>query len=375
MAQPSGRICGFPSRYRTYLRCSPLICGADMLSIVIRLNVIVFYLRLSFLEGVGILLHSRFDDNSHGNGSNNQSLALGSIHNDDDGGGEGIQALERITWLRWLWFLLGTLPPAIKLASMTGVGWAQIWGMMFLGSWVINEAFILIATLNQSFFTISSSGHISWPGYEQNTRSANFKHIQQCLDRCEKILGIAALSMHVVVLNNVFRIILRLVGDANPLSAVVMSEMYVSAGYIWILSMVVWVTVGLVRLVSRERISFFGAFILGFLFSGLGNSGVNSTQFGGQILHHSAISIWPISAVVTLITFVIISFFGRRFIMVGRNLLILHGDATDGQFVVDYRACLLFIFFLSTIFTSLFWYSKIYNSSGTTVPGWTGVFG
>lgn len=67
MVQPGGRICGFPSRYRTYLRCSPLICGADMLSIVIRLLVTIIYLRLSLLESVGILLYDRFDNNGHTN--------------------------------------------------------------------------------------------------------------------------------------------------------------------------------------------------------------------------------------------------------------------------------------------------------------------
>ena len=124
MAQPGGRICGFPSRYRTYLRCSPLICGADMLSIVMRLAVSIIHLRLSFRESVGVLLHSRFNHSGHANVGSSQSSVLQAENEEDID--DGIQVLERMTWLRWLWFILATLPPAIKLASMTGVTWPQV---------------------------------------------------------------------------------------------------------------------------------------------------------------------------------------------------------------------------------------------------------
>jgi hypothetical protein len=54
---------------------------------------------------------------------------------------------------------------------------------------------------------------------------------------------------------------------------------------------------------------------------------------------------------------------------------VLYRTGTEGQFNIDYRACLAFIFFLSTIGASLFWYGKIYNPNGTSVPVWTGVVG
>jgi hypothetical protein len=54
-----------------------------------------------------------------------------------------------MTCLRWLWFILGTLPPAIKLMSMSGVRWEQAWGMLFLSSWIINESLIISVALPQ----------------------------------------------------------------------------------------------------------------------------------------------------------------------------------------------------------------------------------
>lgn len=115
-----------------------------------------------------------------------------------------------MTWLRWLWFLLGTLPPAIKLLSMEGVGWSKAWGCMFLLSWVINEFLIVFAMANQSFFTISETRRISWPGYEQTTRSLHHQRIQRVLDQLDKGLAIAVIIMHMVLMNGVFRIVKRI---------------------------------------------------------------------------------------------------------------------------------------------------------------------
>jgi hypothetical protein len=135
MAQPGGRVCGLPSRYRTYLRCSPLLCVADALSVITRLLVSTTYLRQSPLEAVRILLHSRFNGPDHtdeqASPSRRREALLAEL---EEAEAEGIQSLEKMTWLRWTWFILGTLPAAIKLASVKGVPWAQAWGMMFLSS-------------------------------------------------------------------------------------------------------------------------------------------------------------------------------------------------------------------------------------------------
>jgi hypothetical protein len=377
MAQPGGRICGFPSRYRTYLRCSPLICGADMLSIVIRLLVTIIYLRLSLLESVGILLHDRFDNNGHTNDEIHNSLALQAEDNDSEG--DGIQTLEGMTWLRWLWFLLGTLPSAIKLASMSGVGWAQAWGMMFLGSWLLNEFLIIFATFNQSFFIISSSGRISWPGYEHTRRSPKYHQVKRYLDLGEKGLGITALIMHMVVVNNIFRIISQLMDGTyvlTPVGTFKKYSRYIRLDYLLSVSAAVWVPAGLMILIFPLQSNVLASFLLGLFFIMLANLGGNAlVRSTNRNNIYSPVNVWATSTVMIPILVLIIGFLSQRFIMMGRNLLVLYRNGTDGQFSIDYRACLAFIFFLSTIGASLFWYGTIYNPGGTSVPVWTGVFG
>jgi hypothetical protein len=56
---------------------------------------------------------------------------------EDEEEAENIQSLEKQTWLRWVFFLVGTLGPAIKLAAMQGIPWTKAWGMMFLGSFLM----------------------------------------------------------------------------------------------------------------------------------------------------------------------------------------------------------------------------------------------
>jgi hypothetical protein len=59
----------------------------------------------------------------------------------------GIRAIEKMTWLRWLFFVLGTLPPAIKLMAMGGLPWTKTWGMMFLTSFLIMELLIILSSM------------------------------------------------------------------------------------------------------------------------------------------------------------------------------------------------------------------------------------
>jgi hypothetical protein len=62
---------------------------------------------------------------------------------------EGIQALERMTWLRWLFFVLGTLGPTVKLMALEGVPWSKAWGIMFLCSFIIVECLVVLSWNSQ----------------------------------------------------------------------------------------------------------------------------------------------------------------------------------------------------------------------------------
>jgi hypothetical protein len=84
-----------------------------------------------------IVVQERYKDQACGDDDNNEEEEL------EQEGGESIQSLERQTWLRWIFFLVGTLGPAIKLSAMKGLPWTKVWGMMFMCSWVVFESMVL----------------------------------------------------------------------------------------------------------------------------------------------------------------------------------------------------------------------------------------
>ncbi|KAE9367015.1 hypothetical protein N431DRAFT_429776 [Stipitochalara longipes BDJ] len=120
-----------------------------------------------------------------------------------------------MTWLRWLWFILGTLPPAIKPMSMSGVPWEQTWGMMFLTSWIINESLIICAAINNKFFTVSRTGWISWPGYEQVALSSKYREFRAKVAALQNRFAVSALVVHIVILNSAFRVVFRKWRDSS----------------------------------------------------------------------------------------------------------------------------------------------------------------
>ena len=126
MTQPSGRVCGFHSRYRTYLRSSPLICILDPMLTVLRFVQLTLKKRsqepdISLLETLGLVLDERFYDI-------------------DD-----VRSVGSSTWIRWILFVMGPLPQAIRLASFRGVRWNQMVGACFLVSWIWCEVLIGLA--------------------------------------------------------------------------------------------------------------------------------------------------------------------------------------------------------------------------------------
>jgi hypothetical protein len=135
MSQPSGCVCSFPAKYRTYLRSSPLFCLADSLSILIHL--ILYLTTFPFKDGIRLLIQQRFgkEDDEDIDEDANESRE------------EGIQAIEKLTWLRWIFFVFGTLGPGIKLMAMGGVPLTKAFGAIFLISFVMVEVLVILSWL------------------------------------------------------------------------------------------------------------------------------------------------------------------------------------------------------------------------------------
>jgi hypothetical protein len=385
MTQPGGRICGLPSRYRTYLRCSPFLCAADAFSIVSHLAVLCLYQKQRFLEAVGLILHERFNTADHAEG---QQVVL---HNDEDDGTGSVQSLEAMTWLRWLWFILGTLPPAIKLMSMSGVPWEQAWGMMFLASWIINESLIICAAINPLYFTFSRQGRISWPGFEQTALSSGYRNLRTTVTATRCLLAVSALAVHIVILNGIFRAVYR----KWRLNCCLQS--YGSGG---IYSLTPYPDPCIAQRILRTSICMLGlGGILTFILRQLGywRSGRNSalvlpflniflvifsvairespTYALGAGTTHSAVYTFGLTTSGFVIIFSTLKFLVSRFVLLGKNLLITFPDGDESSPKLDHGGFLSLLLFLSTVLGAALWYGYIYDSHGTVNPSWTGIFG
>jgi len=118
MSQPAGKVCGASSRFGIYLRSSPLFCFADILSVLIRLAPTSFRHQVSPVQSVERLIVERFD------GAPTD---------------ENLKAMRSAMWARWVFFVLGGLPQAVKLYSFRGLVWTKILGSIFLASILMIE--------------------------------------------------------------------------------------------------------------------------------------------------------------------------------------------------------------------------------------------
>ncbi len=128
MIQPSGQVLGSSISYRTYMRCSPFICAADALCLFLRTLAYSIDLKVSPRKALKVIKAERFAETLEAN--------------EPEG---GIQSLEKLAWMRVIAFLLGVLPPAVKLASSNGIPCTKAWGLMFLAAYGIIEVLLLLA--------------------------------------------------------------------------------------------------------------------------------------------------------------------------------------------------------------------------------------
>jgi len=400
MAQPGGRICGLPSRYRTYLHCSPFLCAADALSVVSQLAALYLYRKQSFSEAIGTVLHERFEADKGDEHSEGQRPA---IHDDDDDEeAETLHSLETMTWLRWLWFILGTLPPAIKLMSMRGVLWEQAWGMMFLTSWIINESLTIYAATHHTFFTISRGGRISWPGFEQMTASSRYRNFRARVIALQYWLALAALVVHAVMLNGVFREVFRkwrysssliwsdiprVVNPPKPLYSIVgicpvIEKSMCMIGFVAILSFIL-------RELGFSRSSTWFFLILDYCLAvvnvvmnimrcdwctySYNDSAPCRTKYCN--IYHSSQYIAGFTTAGYVGIFTLVYFLSSWSVRLGKNLLVIFPGGNKNSSKLDHVGFLALLLFLATVLGTILWYGYIYDSDGTVNPSWTGIFG
>lgn len=136
MAQPSGRILGFPSAFSFVLRCSPLVCAVNAVDSVIRLIVYTAEER-NISKAADHFATVRFKD----------------IARELDG---SLEALRHNALFRWLLFIFGALVPAIKVYATSNILPTQICCSAFLASFAIDELILLGRRRNAQPVELSS---------------------------------------------------------------------------------------------------------------------------------------------------------------------------------------------------------------------------
>lgn len=166
MAQPSGRLCGTPARHRLYLSSSPILCCADAICILFQTLTTMIKLNINPLQACSFIVQRRSEDQP--------------------------RLYYPSSWPRWIFFIMGPLPAAIKLASFSGTPWTQVWGFMFLLSFNVIELVALLARR-------SEHDHIPPIRAESGDSEKLQIQLNRWLNRAEVYLFAIAILVHISV--------------------------------------------------------------------------------------------------------------------------------------------------------------------------------
>ena len=373
MGQPSGRILNLPAKYRTYLRCSPVICAADTLSILVHL--ILYLTSLPLKDAVQLLMHERFGD----------------VEDEL----EGIQAIEKLTFIRWLFFIFGTLGPAIKLMAMEGVPWTKAWGAMFLASFLVVEVLVVLSWTYKSYDPLL-----------QSQPTNELLEIRKKLRTFDGLLLYFSAFLYAVILfSTTFAIyngfdISPLAGSAEILSNLdliyqIMAGIYeIYCAVVVMIFMMTFILVmwpfGLsitdfVWSVTRRKFVVVADFTISYLVLALGPVLVIIILPELKPVILRSLSTWLFWIVVAYPGAFVWRFLKKRaesWPTFSRSVFITweseeerRGNEASLECQEPLSTFLCFIMFLYTMVLSVIWYYYRYNSEETVNRGWTGVFG
>jgi hypothetical protein len=303
--------------------------------------------------------------------------------------GEGIQALEKMAWLRWLFFLLGTLGPAIKMCAMRGIPWTQGWSMMFLASFLVFEG---LSIMNWATRSKSSPSNMA-PGARTLHEQVTFAYsdLPPRFRKIEKWLAGIGIFLHCSILLWAVMDIWTLRIPSSKVKEILPDSLMLSVAIIWLayagillawtfILVVGWAMLALI-LKALEWFSaarngssipqFFtlldALLVIAVMATGIGV--IVWVLFDQHLLIDMLLSLVTFGAIPAFIYGVeIVCKWSPK---VGATLLVREGENGDTDRYVVY--CLAF--FLVNITVSVLWYSLRYDSDGTVNPGWTGIFG
>jgi hypothetical protein len=103
-----------------------------------------------------------------------------------------------------MFFIIGTLPAAVKLCSFSGLLWTQIWGLMFISSYMLIEGLIFISGSRSSHLPSSvpevlGYSPIEWQLNERETLRHKIKTLMVHQRRLEIFILLLAVLIHVAL--------------------------------------------------------------------------------------------------------------------------------------------------------------------------------
>ncbi|KAH7092253.1 hypothetical protein FB567DRAFT_516851 [Paraphoma chrysanthemicola] len=350
MTQPSGRLLFSKSRYRLYLRSSPIICALDAIYFLVRILISPFLLGITVRQAIRLITRERY----------NKDMV------------EELQSLKKQTWLRWIFFLVGTLGPVVKLAAMQGVPWTKTWGMMFLGAFVVFEGMVFVSAkdiyLKEEGYPTEQKGNAALlPRFVQRDANSFYD--------TERILFSTGIIIHCMVLIWAAIDIWRLRGGAlDQVGSVILILFILFLIFVhligilltfvafifcmregpWILAMVCFLSCGYVG----KLLSMFVE-IIGWVPSRVWYDFLVFLGICGSI------------SVLWCCTYMLCMHFPR----LGMVLLVIPFSADISPGKIDEQAFGALIFFLVNFLVCFLWYWLRYNPEGTGLPDWTGLFG
>jgi hypothetical protein len=404
MAQPGGKFCGFPSRYRRYLSSSPILCLANAISTVLSVLLAMLCLKMDPRKACLFAVRARSEVISTEVKEKNDAIIGKVIHERfakvivrkigptvtqlEVIPKKGEPDIQKETFPRWVFFVMRALPAAIKIASFAGTSWTKLWGMSFVLSFLITEAVTVLSSQSSSigskhsvavFPTLELNNVESkgLPRYHFLARERYLAHWIETFDTFFFPLSCCAhLSLDIWIIEGFWVPFMRKVYVPLVIhytqSTMILG--LISFLPIWLIRrkgyFVDWHTT------NRSMAQLFKAMAVGFwlLF------------WSGARPHNARTATWGCA----------LFYLGTIYVLVYRGLIwaggrwpaiegvlqwmaLLEHDAENGlpedESRIERGALFSFYFFLTNLVLCLLGYALIFNSNGTLQPSWNAVFG
>jgi hypothetical protein len=344
MVQPSGQICNFDSRFRFYLRTSPVICGFDFSSVVVQFFCFLFR-RRSLREAILDTIDTR-------------KLLVESDP-------IGAQAVEKIPTLRFIIFVFSATQ-AIKIFACQGIVWIQVWAFCYFAPFCCYEIFGICGTWLSEFKDEAGLHDLGLPGSVSK------------FNRIDEYLGHAALVAHRGLLFWLLHSFTKSIGESDEVKP-------------YLAGLNIMVYIGLAFWCASQGISISQDFESDSTKSDKWMRGILAVLLPFIALCLTALLIMKWSMVLQVVfwigpfevTLFLFGWFWRYGSFVASlpllskrfrsELLLLSTDDYTEETEMEAVGC--FFMFLTTFVLGMFWFAFRYDESGTFKPDWTNKLG